>query len=231
MKDILEQYLNKKRLAWAESTFRVESTILRALLPNIDGNPDRLWEVLQNHKPYTRSVTWGRVTKFWSWTYPNRPNPYQVFRDENRRLFKNCYARKHVAATYEEVRGKLERIEDKDVREHALDMLRNGLRFAESLTIKDEAIQGKGGKIRKVFLPFSLKFRGSYYQFWTELKKVGIRPHDLRKLAATKFVELGMREADLLKVMGWNSMQTAQFYLQPKRDEELREIMVKAANG
>lgn len=46
----------------------------------------------------------------------------------------------------------------------------------------------------------------------------------LRKLYATKLIEKGCKEADLLKIMGWSHIATAAYYLQPKNDKEIMQL-------
>ena len=46
----------------------------------------------------------------------------------------------------------------------------------------------------------------------------------LRKLAATRLVELGVNEYDLLKIMGWSSIETSKFYIQPKSDTSIQQM-------
>ena len=70
----------------------------------------------------------------------------------------------------------------------------------------------------------------SYSTLWRELKKVGLKPHDLRKIAGSKFVELGLNEYDLLKVMGWNNIETAKSYIAPKNSEKIRNTLKEIEN-
>lgn len=231
----LDRYLEAKSLAWAPSTLRTETAVLWALLPNINGNALELWNILTSRQKsnHTRTITWGRVIAFWDHAYGSTDNPYREFKDKNKRLFKNSYVRKEVTVTYEEAKKRIQEIKDEATRIKALNLLQNGMRYSESNTEANGTILGKGNKTRKLLLPIipGPKYTKTYHTFWSELRKVGLTPHMLRKLAATKLVDLGLKEADLLKIFGWNSVQTASLYVQPKRDNELARVMKEAFNG
>lgn len=69
----------------------------------------------------------------------------------------------------------------------------------------------------------SCTFTHSYSTFLRELKKVGLKPHDLRKLCATELKRQGMSDIDLMKAMGWESITTAKAYLIPLEEAAMEE--------
>jgi integrase len=73
-------------------------------------------------------------------------------------------------------------------------------------------------------MPSSPRPAASTFRY--HLNKVGLKPHTLRKLCASKLARQDkIKEQDLLKVFGWASMETASIYLQAKNNEELAALM------
>lgn len=224
----VKQYLNKKKLAWSDRTYTTESTRLLKIANRINGDAESLYHHLKTvYSPYTLVSVWGRVMEIWE-LLDTTDNPYKTFKENNIRLFKNYYSRKEVPFSFEEAEARIRKISDKEVRAKANDLLHTGLRFSESQTEKDGYVVGKGNKIRKVFRPRHLSpviFSRDYTTFTRHLKKVGLTSHMLRKLAATRLVELGLKEQDLCKVFGWSNFETAKYYIQPKTDENIQSLM------
>lgn len=232
MKKLIESYFEFKKYAWSPSTFKSERRRLLPLSPSLDGNPERLWKELQGLAPYSRVTSWTRVCDFWSWMieegHKPGPNPYDKFRKQNRRLFKNAYRRKLPEISYQEAVERIQKITHPGARQTAMEILRNGLRANEAFSSSGNGVVGKGGKWRPTFAPSQGKSRDyklTYTILYRHLRAVGLKPHDLRKLAATEFHRRGMSEVDLCYVMGWESFATAKSYVAPKRDKELREIV------
>jgi integrase len=237
-KEQIDSYIASKKNAWAETTMKSEKARLYACVtPLSAGSPSTLWAHLQTHKPYTRSTTWTRVVAFWGWRQakgfaPVGPNPYTEWRLENAKAFKNVYTSRRIGLTYEEVKGIIETLPE-DIKATASYILSNGLRWSEASQHGD-AIVGKGGKVRP---RFGEAFEGdgklaSYKRLRCALRNHGLKPHDLRKLFATRLAEGGrVGHADLLRILGWNSIQTAQRYLQPKKDTELSRIVREETRG
>jgi len=147
----------------------------------------------------------------------------------NANLFKHAYTKEQLNVTFQEAAVLIASIENTDVREKAKRLLTGGLRYTESFTEHEGQVIGKGSKPRKIFAPEgvgSITFNQSYTTFRRELKKLGLKPHTLRKLFANMLVEQGAGEMDLLKAMGWESIQTAASYLQAKRDEQLKQLVI-----
>lgn len=235
--EMAKHYLDSKKGAWAESTLRSEEHRLNGLLPHLNGDAPALWKALASLKPYSRVTAFTRACSFYSFLIAKGhvagPNVYDAFREENARLFKNAYQPKALSISFEEAKRRIAEIKDEAIRNRALRLLSGGLRFTESATLQDGHVVGKGGKRRRVFCQETTGdvYTGSYQTFFRALKKVGLKPHDLRKLCATKLVEAGLKEADLMKVMGWNSIITAKSYLQPKLDDELADVFKAAIHG
>ncbi len=228
MRNSIDAYIADHELSWAPSTLKSERHRLYSVGDLLTGDPLALWTSLQVLKPYSRVTTWTRVVSFWSWLYPTEGNPYEQFRKKNARLFKHTYQPKEVGVSFEDAKRLIDSIPNESDRAFALNILGSGERLSEARQSigaeKGGRVVGKGSKGRTVFRPEQSDFFRSMSSFRRALALVGLRPHDLRKLCATRLVEMGMNEADLLRVMGWSNIATAKVYLQPKKDAEIKSI-------
>jgi hypothetical protein len=237
MKEMIEQYVKAQEHSWSDTTRRSERYRLNALVPVLTGRPEDLWTHLeQNSGAYSRVTAWTRVVSLYDWMlesgFRSGTNPYRIWRKRNARLFKHCYQRRLPSIGFEEACRRIEAIEDRAVREACFSLLRRGLRISELDTFDPgtNTVLGKGGKRRRVYGEVSQHRRpdaklgsGFIARLRGCLALSGLKPHDLRKIAATEFRRRGLKEEDLLKVMGWTSMETAKSYLAPMKDEELEE--------
>ena len=230
MQSHIEAYIKDKEFAWAPTTLRSESYRLSSLNLVLDGDPHRLWEHLQSLSSYSRITTWTRVCAFWEWMIMtgriSGPNSYKQWRAKNARMFKNVYNPTHPKLTFKEAVEKVNQLQGQEIRTLALQILGEGTRWSECQREGSGPIIGKSATARPRYRPTleGAAFTGNYQSFRRALRRVGLKPHDLRKLCATRLVQEGLREQDLLKVMGWTSMETAKFYLAPKADAELRDV-------
>lgn len=230
MKELIERYIQAHEHAWSETTKRSERYRLRALneVHVLGSLPAELWDYLEKQQgAYSRVTVWTRVSSFFDWLvesgHRTGPNPYRAWRKTNAKQFKYCYERKLPTIGFEEALRRIETIEDRPIREACLVLLRGGLRISELYTydVGTNTVRGKGGKQRRVYCgPFSA-FGGSDAKLRKSLTLLGLKPHMLRKIAATEFRRRGLRDEDLLLVMGWNSMETAKSYLKPLNEEEI----------
>ena len=224
------EYLKDKTLAWSSSTLRSEEARLTGLAEVIDGNPQRLWDELERRqlKPYTRVTIWSRVCDFWQWRIDagqeTGPNSYRVFRKRYAKQFKNVYVRKTPDVSFTEAKALIETLPE-EFRWKALELLTGGLRYTESSTLKDGLVVGKGGKVRSVFPEVTAPdFKASYQRFLRALKGVGLKPHMLRKIFATAFVNQSENPFLLMEVMGWSNITTAQSYVSANKDKARRLV-------
>lgn len=229
----MHQYVASKSLAWAPSTVRSEASRLYKLANHVTGAADYLYAHLAStSRPYSIVTAWTRVVAFYDYLIETGqvmgPNPYTIFRRANSRLFKNKYQTKIVNKSFDEVRLIVDAMSESTERRICAALLFGGLRLHEVNKLTSGGVEGKGGKVRPYFGP-SLENTTYTQQDMAKararLKSHGLTPHDLRRLCATELVAKGLKEADLLKVMGWSSILTAKAYLQPKRDAELQSIM------
>jgi integrase len=229
MKILIDKYIKYHALSWSYTTQKSERSRLLRLVPYLTGNPELLWNAIQDRGAYTRVTTWTRVTAFWDWLIQERHknhNPYDKWRTKHANLFKNSYVKERLEITYEEAKARLNTISDPSIRRRAFEILGSAQRYSES-DQEGEEITGKGSKPRPNLRPelSGPSFDKSYHTFYRALKKVGLKPHTLRKLALTRLVDKGATAYDLMEVAGWSSIQTASSYIQPRETNRLKELL------
>lgn len=228
-KSVINKYIQSKSNAWSASSLKSEAARLHQLADVIALGPQAVYDYLfTKQSPYTIKTTFIRLTAFYDFAEPGHPNPFRQFMQENARLFKGVYARREVEVDYLEARKRIGQIVDLEARQLADFILHTGCRSTEALTYKGTGeVLGKGGKVRKLITlnqaPYPVNHSLTYSKFHKALHTVGLKPHTLRKLYATKLVEGGLREADLMSIMGWTNMQTASYYLIPKQGATLKQ--------
>lgn len=234
---LIAMYLEDKQLAWAPSTLKSEQHRLNAAAPMLNGNALKLWKALEGHGAYGRTTIWTRVTDLYQWAIDNGhisgPNPYKTFRQKNARLFKNVYTRKTPEISYDDARARIATIKDAAIRNYANQLLATGMRVAEPKTCdRDGNIIGKGNKSRRVYgFDDSIVHNSiNYQQLRRALAAIGIKPHDLRKLFATRLVDEGATEFELCKIMGWESIATASSYVKAN-DDRIKELVQRVQGG
>lgn len=227
----IQSFLDVNKMAWSESTKRTERARFNKLLPVLDGTAQKLWDFMEMKSPYYKLITFNRVIEFFSHSFPLKENTYKIWKKKNARLFKHVYNREEIGISFEEAKNKIMSIKDDLFRNKAMELLTTGMRYNESLSLNKDTLTiiGKGNKPRKVFISEEMrkaqKYNGPYWAFYSELSKIGIKPHTLRKLFATKLVQKNVSQVDLLKIMGWESMQTAAIYLQPNNDMQINNFI------
>lgn len=218
-------YIGSKKFAWSKATQRSELARLLANLDLLNQGPEAViaQSTLKAYSLKTLFIRAGELFAFCNIT----PNRYKDYLRHNALQFKNSYERVVVEVSYESAREKISKLTDERIKRVAFAILSSGLRSSEALKYDGSGqVLGKGAKRRDVFIDDNLAAEGiSYMQLYRGLKRVGLKPHDLRKLAATKLAGCGVREADLMTVFGWSSMQTASYYLQSKHKNELKTLV------
>lgn len=230
MKDLVDKYLADRETAWAGSTLKSERSRLQAIKEHLDKAPEKIHEVLKRDgkKPYAIRTTFIRLCDFENWAFENGLAKQRVFRpymEKHRNRFKHAYQKEDLNITFEEALTRIEALAE-PYRTQAKEMLRTGVRVSECKTVRNGKVFGKGGKIRTVYGKLTLTAPRS--TFWRKLKAVGLKPHTLRKLCATRLADNGATAADLCKVFGWTSIQTGYQYLQAKDDERLQALVETA---
>lgn len=220
----VKQYIEAKKLAWSPASVKSEQARLARNLDLINmKQPMQAYLVATERglKSYAIKTLFIRINSFC--TYLNKEDDrFARFMQTHAQLFKHVYQKERLVVTYGQAKEMIARIPDSQVRLAALNLLQTGMRANELLTYDGSGlIKGKGGKIRQVYNNVQPVTGVTYNQLYSALKTVGLKPHTLRKLAATELARAGLKEADLLEVMGWSNIATATSYLQPLAKDEL----------
>lgn len=225
------EYLESKKDKWSVTTLRSERYRLAKILPQIDlTRPDAAWAMIKKEMAsYSRVTAWNRLVSFSEWLIKKgllQTNEFSQFRQDNPGVFRNAYERRIPEMGYEEAVNRINRIPQRS-REKALQLLRNGLRFTESGTLRNGRVYGKGGKARRVFNDKTAVLYGrSYSTFVRDLATQGLTPHMLRKIAVLELRKKGADVFTLTKFAGWSSITTAQSYAEAA-DSEVEQLVSK----
>jgi integrase len=218
----VDTYLEAKESAWAYSTWKSEKSRLRALGALIDSEPKTLHQTLKDRgmKPYSIKTLFIRLADLEAWAKAG--TKYQEYMETHKNRFKHAYQKEELELTYDQAMERIQQL-DEPYRTMALGILKTGVRVSEAYKVKGGKVEGKGGKVRKVF--GTIEVTVPYSTFWAKLKAIGLKPHSLRKLCATRLADKDSTAADLCKVFGWSSITTAYQYLQAKEDSRLESLM------
>lgn len=230
----INSYLESKSPTWTEATYKSEKSRLITLRHLLNMEPIEALKVLraQGKKPYTIKTAFIRFSNFMEWAIQEGiiegRNEFKYFLTSNKQVFRNAYNSKELSTDYGAALKAIEgRIPQKSCRDAALFLLKTGLRISELYKLKvgedgNIYVIGKGGKRRRVFattLPTELPSKSA---IGSALSKIGLKPHDLRKLYATELLRNNIDLPTLCKVMGWSNIQTAMKYLQADSGDQLQ---------
>jgi len=239
MKDQIDAYIGDHETAWARSTLKSERARLKAVAEQLSAGPDSLYGYLKsiNQKPYTIKTTFIRICALEAWIETSslstkkldmESRKFREFMKKHSNRFKHAYQKEELEITFDEALKRIEQLQGKP-RDYARSILTTGLRISEASSSPVGQVTGKGGKTRKVYGRIEGVMPRS--TFAKELAKVGLKPHTLRKLCATRLAEAGATPADLCKIFGWSSIGTAYQYLQAKDDDKIAKLMEACTKG
>lgn len=234
MKAAYQQYVSDKSGVWSEASLRSESQRLNRYFDHIDGDAPRLWAAIQDLSGYSRVTYWTRVSNFWDWGIESAgfasPNPYAEFKKKNPRPFRGQYKRQPCNIPFDILMANIKKEENVALRNKMIQLLEGGLRITESHTLKDGEVLGKGGKVRKVYVPQidgPMAGPDQYSSLLRACKKLGIKgPHKLRSARLSDMAAGGATMFDLMKFAGWSSPSVAQSYIEA-RDEKVQALAEK----
>lgn len=221
---MIEKYLESKQYAWSPTTIKTVRAKLNAVQHLLKQAPEQAYEEMKGkYGAYTIKQYLIIMDGYRQWETKGKDTRFKSFLKQNARLFRSAYDKKKVALSYSEAARRINTIQDDTVRRSCHFLLRSGVRISEASKCSDTVV-GKGNKVRKVFVEAPDSF-ASVSQIRRALGRLGLKPHDLRKLCATRLVNKGAAPQDLCEIMGWSSIETAYRYLQPSKDSKLKELM------
>lgn len=227
MRDLINEYLADKKSGWAETTFNSERSRLKSLSQYLDQSPAQVHLMLINdgHKPYAIKTAFIRICSLEAWAVENQKiskTPFKSYMDKQRNRFKHAYVKEDLDVTFEEALQRIQKLESPH-REMAMSLLQTGVRISEAYKVNNGRVIGKGGKPRTIY--GKIKATAPRSSFSRHLSRVGLKPHSLRKLWATRLGEKGATPADLCKAAGWSSISTAYAYLQARDDKRMQALV------
>ncbi len=236
----IKDYIDSKRGVWSDTTIRSESYRLKGLedrgLLKLTLTGAELLKQLKDSdlKPYAQKTALVRIADYRSFHNGNDTLKTYISKDARNALRSTAYRPdRNVGVDLQDIKDRISRVDDLEARAALYALLSSGRRASElSSTTSDGTIIGKGNKARALYgaAPAATVSTVSYARIYRAARSVGLKPHTLRKAAATALVRAGFKAPELMEVMGWSSMQTAASYLQPIEQEELNN-KVKAILG
>lgn len=224
----IEKYIESQENAWTSTSFKTELSRLRAHSTLVTGQPSDLHEGLKRKglSGSTIKTVFVRVADYWGWLnrLRNEDNPYHLYMEKHARVFKRVFVKQVVNMSFDEALSKLEQATMAPERKaYLVSLLNTGARVSELENVgADQHITGKGGKSRFVPDAKQQSMPCSHVTLWRELKRhVGLTPHDLRRLFATKMKQAGMDIKDIASLLGHSNIQTTFKYLQSETNNEL----------
>lgn len=236
--ELYYSYLSYHDRIWDDKTYASESSKLKTIIrvmrtTGLRGIDFYAALKAEGYKPYTIKAFVQRAASMYRHGQEAKivdafNNPYNDLLARSPQLFRNAYKPERLKLNFDEALTRIKSIEDEAMREMCLALLKSGLRIHEAYKVNYEtsSVVGKGDKERFTAFSFPAHLKmPSEYQVRTALAKIGLKPHSLRKLLATKLSRSDLRHADIMQVMGWSSIETASKYFQPLNEEQLKQKM------
>lgn len=240
--ELIYKYLDYHDPTWTSKTFATESAKSKTILRTIRTAGTRGIDLYQGLKingyhPHTIKKLVLTASAYVAWGIKNQVKgfgPLNTYADlilTSPQLFRNAYKPERLKVDFDEALERIKSIAQENVKEACLALLKSGLRIHEAFLVNTEtsSVIGKGDKLRYVVwtYPPHLKMP-TEGQIRYALKKIGLKPHSLRKLLATKLARSNMRHTEIMQLMGWSSFETASKYIQPLNEEQLKRSLEEA---
>lgn len=230
-------YLKHFEDRWDAKTLNYRKSMLKKLSDNLGrSSVSSLFFYIDNNlAPYSRVTYLSMAIDYYNWLLETgrKQGENEIAKMKKRKAskYKNAYERKITGIRYEEAEHRVNQIEDKEVRDVCLILLSSGLRLSEVFQVSGGIVHGKFN-VKRAFVGEEFKAPEVHPNtIRNHLRKVGLKPHDLRKAFATKIIDAGLELTDTASVMGWKSYKTAALYYQPKQDKKLKDLVKGALNG
>ena len=244
--DQLSRYIiHKASRGVKSSTLTTQEARLRRLIKRglLFDSPDRLAEHWKDAPACSFVVGWQYVESFFKWCHPRAANKYEKFRQEHKHLFKvkpGEMRREPKVTSWEEAFRILTTTKSLPLpaRNKSLVLLCTGMRFNDSELIDEDMMVsgGKSARNREIYALPQLKALGidprecvgivPSWKLRDLLAPLDLRPHDLRHLYAEKLARSGkINELQLCRIMGWENIATAKWYVNRVLDDEAKRIL------
>jgi integrase len=238
------KYLEYHEHAWSPTTYNSEKSKLNTIIEIIKvvgASGNDLYKELKkrDYKPYSIKTLMQSASSWYEFglrtkTIPYGINPFSDFTKRNAQVFRNAYRPSRLAVDFDKAQELIQTIPDTNLRLFCLAILHSGLRIHEAYKVnyEDSTVIGKGGKLRKTYFKYNGDIPPPTQNAVRQaLLKLGLKPHDLRKLLATRLSRHGLTHSDIMEVMGWSSIETASKYFQPLNQEKLKSKLDEAIKG
>lgn len=232
---LYDKYLDFHKTAWTESCYKSEAARLKKIVhiiktdTGMSGNEFHRSLMDRGYGSYTIKTMLIRAASYYEFgsnkgVFPKGMNPFKNEMQRSRTAMNRAYRPERLKVDFDTAREKISLIKDEAVRDFCMALLNSGLRIEEAYNVNHEtsSVVGKGGIERTVFFDYKGE-PPSDYRVRTALKEIGLKPHSLRKLLATKLSRSGFSHADIKRIFGWSSITTADKYFQAKQDDKLRQ--------
>lgn len=228
------RFLSHYDRVWDAKTYKSESSKLKLVLKTlrVSGlSGMHFYDALkkQGYKPYTIKAVFESASRMYEHGQHENivssfNNPFKEFLFRQKNLFRYAYKTERLKIDYDDTKKLLETIQDENLREFCLALLQSGLRIDEAYKVdhSTSSVVGKGGKQRFVNFKYNRPNPPSEYAVRKQLTALGLKPHTLRKLVATKLSRSELSRTDIREYMGWSSDITADRYNQPLKEEKLK---------
>jgi len=237
---LYDSYLDFHRTAWTDACYKSEAARLKKIIhiikteAGLSGNELHKALIKRAYGTYTIKTMLIRAASYYDHgakkgVFPSITNPFKDEMQRSRTAMNRAYRPERLKIDFDKAKELINTITDTGIKDFCLALLHSGLRIDEAYNVNHEtkSVVGKGGIERTVFFDYQGPLP-SEYRVRSALKELGLKPHSLRKLLATKLSRNGFSHADIKRIFGWSSIATADKYFQSKMDDQIRESLKEA---
>jgi site-specific recombinase XerD len=210
--DCVKQYLEERKLMWSLSTYK--SAVSRFKHFSMDAELVYRRMVEAGYKPYYIKVSFIMFSGYMEWLQAHgraNTNPFKLFLDKNRQLFRNAYEDKYSTITLQEFLSEY-RSSDADMQSVLVLIGFAGCRLSELYTFDGTSVLGKGGKRRTIYIPEGITVKKVDLSPHAIRRRLKHNPHAYRKLSADTWFKNGFDLKTVQVLLGHTSLAATQRY-------------------